>query len=97
MLHAGQPANSRQRRKASHPGLRNGTFLKFLRTVDRQVPKRLQIHMILDNYNPALTTTSWPGGISIPGSNLHFIPAPSSWLNIGRTLVPRVIGGFINE
>jgi hypothetical protein len=24
--------------------------LKFLRTVDRQTPKGLQIHMILDNY-----------------------------------------------
>src|SRR5580700_5730967 len=29
---------------------RNGEFLKFLRTIDRQVPKGLQIHMILDNY-----------------------------------------------
>jgi hypothetical protein len=24
--------------------------LKFLRTVDREVPKGLQIHLILDNY-----------------------------------------------
>src|SRR3982075_118168 len=32
------------------PKHRNGEFLKFLRTVDRQTPKGLQIHMILDNY-----------------------------------------------
>jgi transposase len=32
------------------PRHRNGEFLKFLRTIDRQVPKGLQIHMILDNY-----------------------------------------------
>jgi transposase len=32
------------------PRHRNGEFLKFLRTIDRQVPKELEIHMILDNY-----------------------------------------------
>jgi hypothetical protein len=32
------------------PRHRNGEFLKFLRTIDRRVPKGLQIHMILDNY-----------------------------------------------
>ncbi len=32
------------------PRHRNGEFLKFLRTIDHQVPKGLQIHMILDNY-----------------------------------------------
>jgi hypothetical protein len=25
-------------------------FLKFLRTIDREVPKALAVHMILDNY-----------------------------------------------
>jgi DDE superfamily endonuclease len=29
---------------------RNTEFLKFLRTVDREVPQGLQIHMICDNY-----------------------------------------------
>jgi hypothetical protein len=33
------------------PRHRNGELLKFLRTIDRQVPKGLQIHMILDNYS----------------------------------------------
>jgi hypothetical protein len=37
------------------PRHRNGEFLKFLRTIDRQVLKGLQIHMILDNY----TSSSW--------------------------------------
>ncbi|MBA3891655.1 MAG: IS630 family transposase, partial [Gemmatimonadaceae bacterium] len=32
------------------PRHRHDEFLKFLRTIDRQVPKRLAIHMILDNY-----------------------------------------------
>ncbi len=29
---------------------RYGEFLKFLRAADRQVPKGLEIHMILDKY-----------------------------------------------
>ncbi len=50
------------------PRHRNGEFLRFLRTIDHQVPKGLQIHMILDNYDTHTTTTSWPGWTSIPGS-----------------------------
>jgi hypothetical protein len=29
---------------------RHEEFLKFLRTVDKEVPKGLAVHMILDNY-----------------------------------------------
>jgi len=32
------------------PRHRNTEFLKFLRTIDREVPKGLAVHMILDNY-----------------------------------------------
>jgi hypothetical protein len=32
------------------PRHRNTEFLKFLRTIDREVPTGLQIHMICDNY-----------------------------------------------
>src|SRR5205823_5885504 len=32
------------------PKHRHVEFLKFLRTIDREVPKELQVHMICDNY-----------------------------------------------
>ena len=32
------------------PRHRHQEWLKFLKTIDRQVPKDLQIHLILDNY-----------------------------------------------
>jgi len=32
------------------PRHRHEEFLKFLRTIDREVPRGLQIHLILDNY-----------------------------------------------
>jgi hypothetical protein len=35
------------------PRHRHGEFLRFLRVIDRQIPKGLQIHLIPDNYgNP---------------------------------------------
>ena len=32
------------------PRHRHVEFLKFLRTIDREVPRHLRIHLILDNY-----------------------------------------------
>ena len=33
------------------PRHRHTEFLKFLNTIDREVPKGLQVHLILDNYS----------------------------------------------
>ena len=55
-------------------------FLKFLRRVDREVPKDLHVHLILDNYathkHPNVTT--WLA--KHPRFHLHFTPTSSSWL-----------------
>jgi transposase len=65
-----------------HPRHRNGEFLKFMRKVDREVPKGLQAHLILDNYgshkHPAVV--AWLE--AHPRFHLHFIPTLSSWLNL---------------
>jgi transposase len=64
------------------PRHRNTEFLRFLRTIDRQVPKSLQIHMVLDNYG----THKHPNVVAWlakhPRFHLHFIPTSSSWLNM---------------
>jgi len=61
---------------------RHEEFLKFLRTIDREVPKTLAVHMILDNYathkHPAVK--SWMA--AHPRFHLHFTPTSSSWLNL---------------
>jgi transposase len=64
------------------PRHRNGEFLKFLRTIDRQVPKGLQIHMILDNDGSHThdNVVAWLD--KHPRFHLHFIPTSSSWLNM---------------
>ena len=64
------------------PRHRNGEFLKFLRRIDRRVPKELQVHLILDNYG----THTHPNVIAWlaqhPRFHLHFTPTSSSWLNL---------------
>lgn len=64
------------------PRHRNGEFLKFLRTIDHQVPKGLQIHLILDNYGTQThdNVVAWLD--KHPPFHLRFIPTSSSWLNM---------------
>ena len=64
------------------PKHRNGEFLKFLLTVDRQTPKGLQIHMILDNYGTHTHDNVKAWLAKHPRFHLHFIPTSSSWLNM---------------
>ena len=64
------------------PRHRHIEFLRFLRRVDREVPKGLQIHMILDNYatHKHEQVELWLS--KHPRFHLHFIPTSSSWLNL---------------
>ena len=61
---------------------RHEEFLKFLRKIDREVPKGVVVHMILDNY-----ATHKHKNVKIwlakhPRFHLHFTPTSSSWLNL---------------
>jgi transposase len=64
------------------PRHRHGEFLKFLRTIDREVPKGLGVHLILDNY----ATHKHPDVQRWLARNKrfhpHFTPTSSSWLNL---------------
>jgi transposase len=64
------------------PRHRHSEFLTFLRTIDRTVPKRLQIHLILDNYatHKHPNVKAWLA--KHPRLHLHFTPTSSSWLNM---------------
>ncbi len=60
---------------------RTEEFLKFLRTIDDNVPAELDIHLVLDNYTTHKTkrTRSWLA--RHPRFHVHFTPTYSSWLN----------------
>jgi transposase len=64
------------------PRHRHEEFLKFLRTIDRQVPKGFAVHLILDNYatHKHPEVKAWLA--SHPRFHLHFTPTSSSWLNL---------------
>jgi transposase len=64
------------------PRHRHTEFLKFLRTIDREVPKGMAIHMILDNYGTHKHENVQKWLAKHPRFHLHFIPTSSSWLNL---------------
>jgi transposase len=63
------------------PRHRHQEFLTFLRTIDREVPKGLAVHVILDNYatHKHPEVQRWLG--THKRFHLHFTPTSSSWLN----------------
>lgn len=57
-------------------------WLRFLKQIDRETPKDLDLHLILDNYgtHKEASVTSWLA--KHPRFHLHFTPTSSSWLNL---------------
>ncbi len=64
------------------PRHRHEEFLKFLKTIDKQTPQGLDIHLILDNYatHKHANVRAWLA--KHPRFHLHFTPTSSSWLNL---------------
>jgi len=62
---------------------RHQEFLKFLRHLDREMPKGLKLHLIVDNYSTHKHDTVERWLARRPRRfQLHFIPTSSSWLNL---------------
>jgi len=64
------------------PRHRHQEFLKFLRTLDREFPPELDLHLILDNYRTHKHPNVEAWLAKHPRFHLHFIPTSSSWLNL---------------
>jgi transposase len=69
-----------------HKRHRHDEFLAFLKTLDRQTPAELDLHVIVDNYathkHPAVR--AWLA--RHPRVILHFTPTSASWLNLVERL-----------
>jgi putative transposase len=63
------------------PRHRHQEFLQFLRHVDRNVPKDLDIHLVIDNYatHKHAKVKQWLA--ARPRYHIHFTPTYSCWLN----------------
>jgi transposase len=63
------------------PRHRHEEFLTFLKTIDTEVPRHLQIHLILDNYATHKHPNVQAWLKRHKRFHLHFTPTSSSWLN----------------
>ena len=72
------------------PRHRAAEFLTFLKTIDRQTPPDLDLHLILDNYatHKAPPVKRWLK--RHPRVTLHFTPTSSSWLNLVERLFAEI-------
>ena len=57
-------------------------FLKFLRNIDKAVPARSDIHLVLDNYATRKTPDVKACLDKHPRFKMHFTPTSASWLNL---------------
>jgi transposase len=57
-------------------------FLKFLKTIDQNVPTDLDVHLVLDNASSHKTPKVKRWLAQHPRFVLHFTPTSSSWINL---------------
>ena len=64
------------------PRHRHQEFIRFLRRIDAETPRELDLHLIVDNYGTHKhpRVASWIE--RHPRFHLHFTPTSSSWLNL---------------
>jgi transposase len=61
---------------------RHTEFLRFLERIERETPKGLAIHMILDNYGTHTHPKVKEWFAAHPRYHLYFTPTSASWLNL---------------
>ena len=57
-------------------------FKKFLTTIDAQVPRHLDVHLIMDNYATHKTPAIRRWWAKRPRFHVHFTPSSASWINL---------------
>jgi putative transposase len=60
---------------------RHQEFLAFLRDIEKSVPKRLDVHLIVDNYATHKHASVQRWIAARPRFHVHYTPTYSSWLN----------------
>jgi hypothetical protein len=60
---------------------RHQQWLKFLKAMDRETPKKRELHLIVDNYATHKHPEVLAWLAKHPRFHMHFTPTSSSWLN----------------
>jgi transposase len=64
-----------------HRRHRSTEFLQFLRTIDANVPAKLDVHLVMDNYGTHKTPAVKNWFARHPRFHVHFTPTSASWIN----------------
>ena len=64
-----------------HARHRSREFMKFLNTIEANVPKDLDIHLVMDNYGTHKSPTIKAWFARRPRFHVHFTPTSASWIN----------------
>lgn len=72
-------------------------WLRFLKQIDREAPKSLQVHVIADNYatHKHAKVKTWLA--KHPRFHMHYTPTGSSWMNLVERFFADVTGDCIRE
>ena len=65
----------RRRRRATE-------FPAFLNEIDKEVPKDLDVHVVMDNYGAHKTAKVRGWFAARPRRHMHFTPTSASWINL---------------
>jgi transposase len=79
------------------PRHRAKEFLAFLKKINRETPKHLDLHLILDNYKTHKTAAVNNWLAKHPRFKFHFIPTSSSWLNLVERFFAEITGKRIRR
>ena len=72
-------------------------WLRFLKQIDRETPKELDLHLIIDNYGTHKEETVRKWLARRPRFHLHFTPTSSSWLNLVERFFGEITQDVIRE
>lgn len=69
---------------------RHQEWLRFLKRIDRETPRDLDLHLVLDNYatHKHPKVKAWLA--KHPRFHMHFIPTSSSWLNLIESFLAQI-------
>ena len=65
-----------------HRRHRSAEFRKFLDTIEANVPRQLEVHLIMDNYGTHKTSPIQRWLLKRPRFHVHYTPTSASWLNL---------------
>jgi hypothetical protein len=80
------------RTEASHTHVE---WLRFLKQIDRETPRGLDLHLIADNYATHKHPKVQAWLVRHPRFTMHFTPTSSSWLNLVERFFADLTGDVI--